>query len=114
MLQQVLLAAFGLHIPPRMDLHQRRTLARRLTAVEAELQLAQRGLDGSPASRTRYARARQDYAATEREVIRVLGAREALALVEAREDAARGEAHNSDAALCTHPAAAHVAQTSVP
>ncbi|MCY1023961.1 hypothetical protein [Pyxidicoccus sp. MSG2] len=68
-----------------MDMIERRAVAHHLAAVEAELQRAQRALDGSPASRMRYARARQDYAAIEREAIRLLGARETLTLVEVHE-----------------------------
>jgi len=44
-----------------MDMARRVALAKRLEAVEVELQAALAGLDGSPASQTRLARARDAY-----------------------------------------------------
>ncbi|WNG49183.1 hypothetical protein F0U60_37510 [Archangium minus] len=43
----------------------RESLAARLARAEVELQQAQRGLDGSPQARTRYARARAEHEAAE-------------------------------------------------
>ncbi|MFP2905114.1 hypothetical protein ACLESD_08670 [Pyxidicoccus sp. 3LFB2] len=67
-----------------MDDMQRVALAQRLERVEGELQRAAHGLDGSPEARTRYARARAKYQHAEQLSLAVLGARGALALVEAQ------------------------------
>ncbi|WP_426747224.1 hypothetical protein VZQ01_06710 [Myxococcus faecalis] len=61
---------------------QRVALAQRLGAAERRMQVAIEQMDGSPESRMRYARARAEYRAAEDLALVVLGAREALALVE--------------------------------
>ncbi|RKH69078.1 hypothetical protein D7X96_15985 [Corallococcus interemptor] len=65
-----------------MNMEQRVALAWRLGKAEAELQEAVRGLDGSPASRTRYAQAREEHRRAERLALVVLGAQEASSHVE--------------------------------
>ncbi|WP_147449114.1 hypothetical protein [Corallococcus terminator] len=61
----------------------RQQLAARLGQAEAALQKAMREMDGSPAARTRLADSRSEYRAAEREALLVLGALEALAVVDA-------------------------------
>ncbi|MCY1018253.1 hypothetical protein [Pyxidicoccus sp. MSG2] len=60
-----------------MDMTQRVALSKRLEAVEVELQAAVAGLDGSPASRTRLARARDAYREAEAQALEVINARAA-------------------------------------
>ena len=55
-----------------MNVTQQLTLVQRLADVEAELQQAVQNLDGSPAARTRYQRARQAYQEVEDAVLAVL------------------------------------------
>ncbi|MFY1829111.1 hypothetical protein ACN47A_24545 [Myxococcus fulvus] len=57
-------------------------LAQRLGAAERRMQVAIEQMDGSPESRIRYARARAEYREAEELALAVLGARDALALVE--------------------------------
>ncbi|QSQ17215.1 hypothetical protein [Myxococcus landrumensis] len=57
-------------------------LAQRLGAAERQMQAAIVGLDGSPSAQTRYARARAEYRMAEEQALAVLGASDALALVE--------------------------------
>ena len=55
-----------------MNVTQQLALVQRLAEVEAELQQAVQNLDGSPAARTRYQRARQAYQEVEDAVLAVL------------------------------------------
>lgn len=63
---------------------ERVALAERLGRAELEMQQAMHGLDGSPAARMRLALARTEYRNTEHAALAGLGARDALALVEAQ------------------------------
>ncbi|WP_147444728.1 hypothetical protein [Corallococcus sp. CA053C] len=65
-----------------MMIQERVALAQRLEEAELELQGAMRGLDGSPAARMRLADARTEYCAAETQALRVLGAHQALEMVE--------------------------------
>ncbi|NNB89921.1 hypothetical protein [Corallococcus exiguus] len=67
---------------PGMTIPEREALAQRLGKAETELQRAQRDADGSPRARMRLARARTEYREAEHLTLRVLGARQALDLVE--------------------------------
>ncbi|MFP2906835.1 hypothetical protein ACLESD_17625 [Pyxidicoccus sp. 3LFB2] len=58
-----------------MDMTQRVVLAKRLEAVDVELQAAVAGLDRSPASRTHLARARGAYREAEAPALGVLSVR---------------------------------------
>ncbi|MBZ4373215.1 hypothetical protein [Corallococcus sp. AS-1-6] len=62
-----------------MTTTERVALAQRLGEAELELQGAMRGLDGSPAARTRLAEARREYLAAEHEALEVLAGHEARA-----------------------------------
>ena len=55
-----------------MNVTQQLALVQRLAEVEAELQQAVQNLDGSPAARTRYQRARQAYQEVEDAALAVL------------------------------------------
>jgi len=55
-----------------MDRTQRVALTKRLEAVELELQAAVAGLDGSPAGRTRLARARAAYREAEAQALEAI------------------------------------------
>ncbi|NRD45955.1 hypothetical protein HRD50_15690 [Corallococcus exiguus] len=65
-----------------MNMEQRVALAWCLGRAEAELQEAVRGLDGSPASRTKYAQAREEHRRAEQLARMVLSAQEASSHVE--------------------------------
>ncbi|WP_223644428.1 hypothetical protein [Corallococcus sp. EGB] len=65
-----------------MTIAEREALAQRLGEAEKELQRAQWESDGSPRARMRLARARMEYRAAEHLTMQVLGARQALDLVE--------------------------------
>ncbi|MCY1042678.1 hypothetical protein OV208_15240 [Corallococcus sp. bb12-1] len=65
-----------------MTIPKREALAQRLGQAELGLQKAMRGLDGSPTARTRLAKARIEYRAAEQEALRVLGAHQALEVIE--------------------------------
>lgn len=63
-----------------VNVTQRVALAQRLAEVEAELQQAVHGLDGSPESRTRYQRARETYREVDAFALEVLATRRCSAL----------------------------------
>ena len=73
-----------------MTTTEREALAQRLGLAERELQQAQHGLDGSLQARTRLELARAAYRAAEHLTLRVLGARQALDLVEELESSTSG------------------------
>ncbi|NNC01926.1 hypothetical protein HJC10_03535 [Corallococcus exiguus] len=67
---------------PDMTTTEREALAQRLGMEEQELQRAQCESDGSPRARLRLAQARLEYLDAEHLTLQVLGARQALDLVE--------------------------------
>ncbi|MFP2896561.1 hypothetical protein [Myxococcus sp. AB056] len=74
-----------------MTMSEREALAEELRRVEVALQRAYATMDGSAESRTRLARAKEEYRRAEVAASHVLGAEDALRLVEANDSA------------CAHP-----------
>jgi hypothetical protein len=66
----------------RMTMNERHALAVELGRVEVALQRAYAAMDGSVESRTRLARAKEEYRRAEAAALHALGAEDALELVE--------------------------------